>query len=219
MFNNNKMTIITRLETLGNYINDINHVSVVALTTETFPRYSNIYNGSILIPPTQILMQWADGDRFVIQNQYPAYLSNNSYVDEFIVALIGSLTRKNIILYIPHDEFDVYGPILISHFYYIYGLQLEILTDKLPYAPFAVIEEKIPFILSKLYLNNLMQANDYLDAYPSNLLLPEFVINKLAMDLQPLDQSATFNDYYNYFNELNVRKMESLGNMVEVIDK
>ena len=46
-----------------------------------------------------------------------------------------------------------------------------------------------------------MEPIDYIKSYPSSLLLPPFVINKLAVDLHPFE-NATFEQYADYFNKL-----------------
>ena len=43
---------------------------------------------------------------------------------------------------------------------------------------------------------------DFIRSYPRNLLLFPFVINKLAMDLHPFPNGATFEQYAEYFNKL-----------------
>lgn len=217
MFNNHKMSVVTDLNVLGQAINDINYVSIAAVTTNDYPRYSNIYNAAILLPPTQILMQWADGNPVVIQNQYPAYLANNKEADGFIVALLAALTKKNVVLYIPKDDFNVFGPVLLQHLYYMYGITVEVLIAGLQQTQFSIIPDKIPFILSKLYMNDLLDANVLLDAYPPQYALPDFVINKLAFELRPLDNTATFQDYANYFNGVVAKRIGNKINMVEVL--
>lgn len=216
MFNNHKMIIINNLNVLGNSIMDINHVAVAAITSE-YPNYDNVYNAGILTPPVQILMRWADGDPYIMQTEYPRYLSLDTNADEFIVGLLAALTKRDIVLYIPTDEYMIFGQFLLNHLYYMYGVVVENTTiPGMQPTQFYIMPEKIPFIISKLYMYDLMESNVFLELYPANYNLPDFVINKLAMELKPLDNRATFVDYANYFNNIVRSKMNIGVNMVEV---
>lgn len=210
MFKNNTMTVVTDLNTIGPDINNIDFVSIAAVTT-SFPNLPNIYNASILMPPTELLMQWADGDRYVLQSQYPLYLKSQM-PDEMLVAIISVLTKRNVILYIPSDDFNVFGQMLLNHIYFEYGI-----VCNTPSTTYSIDMTRMPYLISKFYMIDVMNAKDYLDCYPSNALLPEFVINKLAMDLHPFDYQATFQQYADYFNKLNSSTMGDMKSMVEYV--
>lgn len=215
MFNNHTMSLIHDLRMIGNEINNVDFISVAAITTGDYPPLPNIYNASILIPPTQILMDWADGNPLVLQNEYPRYLMSKD-PDEMIVALLAAMTQRNIILYIPKDDFDVFGMMLLNHLYYVYGI-----TCNYMQTAFSVDVTKIPYIMSKFYMIDVMEANDYLNSYPATAQLPEFVINKLAAELHPFNRPATFLEYANYFNGLLAarRQAQPLQNMVTMVTK
>ena len=119
MFNGHTMSLVTDLRMIPNQLNDFNFLSVAAITTSDYPNHPNIYNASILMPPTEILMAWAEGQTLVMQNEYPRYLMSKD-PDDMIVALIAAMTKRNIILYIPQDEFNIYGSILLNHIYFVY---------------------------------------------------------------------------------------------------
>ena len=142
-------------------------------------------------------MRWADGDPFILQNEYPKYLASNKDADDMIVALLTALTKKNIILFIPYDEYNIFGPMLLQHIYFTYGITMNTPTTK-----FSFNESKLPLLLSKFYMMDLMEPMDFIRSYPRNLLLFPFVINKLAMDLHPFPNGATFEQYAEYFNKL-----------------
>jgi len=74
------------------------------------------------------------------------------------------------------------------------------------YTQFTFDMNKIPIIISKFYMMNIMEAQDFLNLYPANYQLPDFVINKLAQDLHPFNQPADWAQYADYFNKLNVSK-------------
>lgn len=213
MFNGHTMTVITDLNLIADQINNIDFITVAAITgSGNYPNHPNIYNASILMPPTEILMAWSDGNDLIMQNEYPAYL-NCKEPDDMIVALIAAMTKKNIVLYIPMDEFMVYGEMLLNHIYYTYGI-----TCNFGNAIFSVNPSKIPFIISKFYLIDVMAPEDYLAMYPPNQPLPQFVINKLAMDLRPFAGPATFVDYEIYFNNLNMQKGQQQTGPVNMVN-
>ena len=215
MFNNHAMSVITDLRMLGPEINNIDLIAVAAITTNDYPKLPNVYNACILMPPTEILMRWADGDQYILQYQYPQYL-RTQIADDMIVALIALLTRKNVVLYIPSDEFNVFGRMLLDHIYFNYGI-----VCNTPTTQFNMDQSKIPFLISRFFMIDAMEANDYLSAYPANALLPEFVINKLAEELRPFAYQATFQQYAEYFNQLNRSKgtVRAHPDMVKVVDR
>lgn len=203
MFNGHSMSLVTNLNILGNEINNVDFITIAAITTSEYPQLPNIYNASILMPPTEILMAWADGDPFAIQTGYSQYLFTKD-ADDMIVALLAALTKKNIVLYIPQDEFNIFGQVLLNHLYYQYGL-----TVNFGSARFNIITGSIPVIISKFYLMDLMSFEDYIASYPANAKLPPIVINKMAQEIQPFNHPANFDQYYEYFNQLNMSKLQS----------
>ena len=216
MFNNHAMSVITNLSILGPEINNKDLIAVAAITTNDYPKLPNIYNASILIPPTEILMRWADGDPYVMQTQYPNYL-RTQVPDDMIVALIALLTKKNVVLYIPNDEFNIFGKMLLDYIYFNYGI-----VCNTPKTQFSIDSSKIPYLMSRFYMIDAMESNDYLSAYPGNALLPDFVINKLAEELMPFGQQLVpFQQYADYFNKLNASKGTVIAHpsMVKVVGK
>lgn len=211
MFNNHTMTMVTDLNMVMNDIRNVDYFIVAAVTTSPLPELKNIYEASILIPPTEILMEWVDGNSMVMNVEYPKYLMSKE-CDDMIVALIAALTQKNIILYIPAEEFGVFGQLLLNHIYYTYGI-----TCNTPTTTFSIVPAKIPFIASKFFMMDVMDAKDYLNMYPGKYRLPDFVINKLAEELHPFNHPASFEEYANYFNKYTYDRMmqEMNGNNIE----
>lgn len=201
MFNGHTMSLVTDLNMIQAQINDFNFLSVAAITTSDYPNHPNIYNASILMPPTEVLMAWAEGQPLVMQNEYPRYLMSKD-PDDMIVALIAAMTKRNIVLYIPQDEFNIYGNILLNHIYYIYGITCNFMGTQ-----FSVDQTKIPYIISKFYTIGVMSYEDFMAMYPANALLPEFVIQKMAREV-PIQSigTMTFQEYADYFNGVNASK-------------
>lgn len=216
MFNNHTMSVVTDLSLIAQQLNNTQFMTVAAITTSPYPTHPNIYNAAILMPPTELLMMWADlpanEGYFLMQNEYPKYLMQKD-PDDMLIALIAAMTKRNIVLFIPNDEFNVFGMALLNHIYYMYGITCNYMNTT-----FNVDSSKIPFIISKFYMCDLMEPNDYLASYPANMMLPEFVIQKLAIELQPLPGQPTFNDYANYFNQLNASKLPAPVQMVKIVD-
>lgn len=218
MFGNHTMSVVLDLNILGPAINDVDFMAIAAVTTdENYPHLRNIYNAGVLVPPTELLMEWADDPtpaNVILAHEYPMYLQTTD-CDDMIVALIAALTKKNVVLYIPKDEFEIYGNILLQHIYYRYGI-----TCNFGPTPFSINQSCLPFIYSKFYMMNMLLPYDYLNLYPGNVLLPQFVINKLAEDLHPFNYPATFDQYAAYFNELNAAKCKpNKVNMVKIVEK
>ena len=76
------------------------------------------------------------------------------------------------------------------------------ITMNTPTTIFAFNETKLPFLLSKFYMMDLMEPKDFIESYPFNMQLPPFVINKLAEEVKPFNHPATFIEYATYFNNL-----------------
>lgn len=202
MFNGNIMAVCTDLSTIPNEIRNIDYYIIAAITSSEVPAIPTIHYAGILMPPTQMLYAWAEGNTTILQTEYPKYLLTQD-CDDMIVALIAAMTKKNVILYIPEDEFRVYGLMLLNHLYYVYGITV---GSPIYRTQFNFDMNKIPFVISKFYMMGIMDAQDYIQAYPANYALPEFVINKLAQDLHPFNRQASWQEYVQYFNELNAAK-------------
>jgi hypothetical protein len=206
------MSLVNDLSMIQGQINDFNFLTVAAITTSDYPNHPNIYNASILMPPTEVLMAWAEGQPLVMQNEYPRYLLSTD-PDNMIVALIAAMTKKNIVLYIPQDEFNIYGNILLNHLYYVYGITCNYMQTQ-----FSVNQAKIPYIISKFYAIDVMSYDDYMAMYPANALLPEFVIQKMAREVPSLGGPASFQEYANYFNAINASKANNVKQtMVNIV--
>ena len=105
LFKNNTMTLITDPRAIGPEINNTDFVAIACINGVTdFKNHPNAYDASILLPPTELLMAWADGNQIAMQVEYPKYLACDKDADDMIVALITALTKKNIIIYIPQEE-------------------------------------------------------------------------------------------------------------------
>ncbi len=215
LFNNHTMTMVTDLSLVQqNDINNRDFVCIAAVTTSNdCLNHPSIYNAGILVPPVEILDRWANGDPYAIQNQYTEYLCNNKDADDMIIALLAALTTKNIILYIPQEEYDIFGIQLINHIYFMYGI-----TMNTPTTVFSFDESKLPLLLSKFYMMDLMEPMDYINSYSPFYKLPLWVIDKLANDLKPFNRAASFEEYNEYFNGL-VAKNNPNNTKIQILSR
>lgn len=205
MFNNHTMSLVTDVNMIGPVINNFDFVTVAAITTN-IPRHPNFYNASILMPPTEALMEWADGNIEIYSDIYYKYLIYDELCDSFILSLIAALTKKNVILYIPEDEVSIYSNILLRVLYDKYGIVVST-----PYNRFFFNIARLPYILCGFYNLGVMEGKDFIDAYPPEALpLPDHIIYKLAQDLKPFNRQAAYGEYVEYFTKLILSKNKSV---------
>jgi hypothetical protein len=205
--------MITDLSLITNQIKNIDYVIVAGITDTEIP---DVFNASVLLPPTELLMAWADNAPYVMQNQYPQYLRNCREADDMIVALLAALTKKNVVMYIPEDEFRIFGNELLNYIYFEYGI-----TMNTPTTTFAFDESKLPMLLSKFYMIDILDAKDYLALYPGQyqlIMWPE-LINKLALEIRPFNRPASYDEYYAYFNNIVRLNMQGLIQPVTIVRK
>lgn len=203
MFNNHRMSCVLDLAPISQDISIVNNYTIAAITTSYIANsLPNMHYAGVLVPPTSMLMYWADGDYDIIRREYPKYLMSKE-CDDMIVAFLAALTKRNVILYIPLEEYEVYGPILLNHIYYIYGIVCDTYTST-----YSFDINKIPLIVSKFYAMDIMDLDNYLASYPVNCPFPDFVIPKLSIDMNPFPQGATFDQYRAYFNNMNYNRLQ-----------
>ena len=219
LFKNHQMIMVTNQQLLNRYIYDFDYNVVAGITDQQIP---GVLNASVLMPPTELLMAWADGDNNAIINGYRMYL-NSQCPDELIVSLLAALTKKNVILYMPKDDFNVYGNIFLDYLNIAYGIKVGFLVEENPYGtPFMFDSNAFPLIISKFYMMDVMSANDFLNSYPPNTNLYPFVVNKLAAELRPYGRNqASFQQYAEFF-EYDINKRHNVNKMIvpiTIIDK
>ena len=184
MFNNHSMSLVLDLNMIANEIRNVDLFTIAAVTTSEVPNSPNVFYAGILVPPTELLMNWADGDQLAIHNRYPYYLQSQE-CDEIIITFLAALTKKNVIWYIPGTEYEIFGDVFINYLYYTYGIILNTPTTQ-----FSIDQH-------------------YIDMYPWQYQYPDFVINKLAYDFKPFNRPATFEEYKAYFNQMNASRAPS----------
>jgi hypothetical protein len=203
---------------VGYNINNIDLLSVIAIADAgDYAPHPNIYNMAILQPSTDILMRWADCPNAMqagalISAEYRQYLSTPD-CDEIIVSILAALCKKDIMIYIPAESFDIFGMVFIDHIYQMYGIMCGLNFN----GRFYVNPNNYPFILSKFYEYSFISAQLYIEKYPSMMRLPDWVINKLAIEMKPTHMPVDFQWYVTYFNDLNSKTVRPLNEMVTLI--
>lgn len=199
MFNNHSITVVTDLNLLQGDISSLTIATITQFPMNNMP--PNVYYAGLLYPPTELMMRWADSVRYdVMSIEYPRFLMNKDQ-DDMIVALLAALTKSNVIIYIPPEEFSIFGGIFLNHLYYVYGV-----VCNTPNSTFYIVPDKIPFLVIKFYLMNLMDPDEFLKLFPSNYPLPDEVVFKLSNDLMLFD--GTLEQYRVYFDKIRQRNNE-----------
>lgn len=196
------MTVLDDLRILGPAINDIEYLTIAAVTTDgQYPDLPNIHEASILLPPTDLMMFYVDGMgnpqvEATFKNEYIKYLDSKD-PDDMIVSLLAALTIKNVVIFIPYDEFSLFGDVLLAHLYYRFGI-----TCNFRNVLFNFDLTKVPFIMSKFYMIGVMEAQVYLQSYPINAPMPPFVIDALYDEVRPNNIPVSFTDKVMYIGNL-----------------
>ena len=220
MFNNHTMTVLEDLRILGPAINNVDYLTIAAVTTDgQYPDLPNIHEASILLPPTELMMFYVDNmndprAEALFKNEYAKYL-NSKDPDDMIVSLLAALTVRNVVIFIPQDEFQLFGPVLMNHLYFTYGI-----TCNFRNVVFNFDLTKVPFIMSKFYMIGVMEPQVFLDSYPIEAALPPFVVDPLYDEVRPNAQPMTFEQKAYYLDNLRrsrVSAPKELKPMVELV--
>jgi hypothetical protein len=217
------MTALDDLRILGPSINDVDLLTIAAVTTDgQYPDLPNIHEVSILIPPTELMMCYFDtvnenpAAEAIFKSEYAKYLDTKD-PDDMIVSLLAALTVRNVVIYIPHDEFRLFGDVLLNHIYYRYGIICNFRNTV-----FNFDVTKVPFIMSKFYMIGVMEAQVYLKSYPINVQMPPFVIDALYDEVRPNNVPVSFMEKVAYIDNLRrnmMPKPENLKPMVSVVSR
>lgn len=210
-----QMSVVTLESTAIDLANRPNYKIAMLSGDTNLLSHPNIYDASILVPPTELIMLWADGNIIAMTNQYPLYL-NNKDQDEMILALIAASYTKNIVLFMSDAEFDMYGSILLLHIYNKYGIQCTLNG----YGKFWVDYSKLHNIINGFFMMDLINGKTYLEAYPTNIDFPQYVIPKLIEYFgDPFEgKTMRYSDYYWHFKEMNYKLLPKME-MATMVNK
>lgn len=191
-------------------------VVIVALTANPneLPKpNNNIHVFSDLVPPTPLLMMWADGAQAQFLSGYNYELANNPACHNVIITLLATLVNNNVVLYIPQDEFDIFGMALLEYIRFIFGITVNSL-----FSVFSFDDTKIPFILSCFYMEGYMTHEDFIASYPKGLQFYDpAVLFKLGQDFGIMTLNVADLASY-FFNMCNANYQQQLVPLIRRVD-
>ena len=179
---NNNLKIIT-LDELGSVPTD----------------HPNVLSGTCLLPPIDALMAEADGNEELYDSIYMTYFSEDSYVIEFMAALLMYLYKGgDLLLYYPELDTNT-APKLSWVLWVRYGISIGIVNQR----PHQYDMQALPIWLNEIYFRDGMSYRDYLRLMPDEVLMclsTNPIIDKLLLDIAPLGDS--FNSKIEYIISL-----------------
>lgn len=135
--------------------------------------------GSLLVPPYQALAAVIDGDEEKFRYEYLNYLTMDPTVNKFInIILQALLAGTNIIFLMDREGPTKFDMILKEYFMISFGI---ILGDD--NTQFQYDLNYIPIILNKLYTEDDITPQSYLEMFPLEIPFDPFILRKLAFDL------------------------------------
>lgn len=185
--------------------NDINYANSAIINSrivaigeidEMTLRALNGVRGSIILPPYTAIEAELDNDvnRFV--QIYTQYLDSYE-VQSFIAVIIKAIhSGINILLYLSPDESEMGYSRAFMEYMKRYGMVIGTVNS-----PFMYDVSFDGINLSLMYMNDLISEEELLVLYPIQLLIPDIVCNKLAINLHPYgvtnlqEASLYFNNY------------------------
>lgn len=133
--------------------------------------------GSLLLPPYEALAAVIDGDEEKFRYEYINYLSTNITVNKFINIILQALIAGTNIILLMDREGPKFDMILKQFFQMFFGI---ILGDG--NIPFQFDMSYIPAVLNKLYSDDDISVEIFLEAYPLNMPFDYFILRKLSYD-------------------------------------
>lgn len=151
--------------------------------------------GSLLLPPYEALVSIIDGDEEKFRFEYLSYLSSNVTVNKFLNIVLQALIAGTNIIFLIDREGPKFDMILREFFMSAFGI---ILGDDSHQFQFDL--NFVPGILDRLYADDDININYYLQMYPENIPFDPFIIRKMAFD----SQMPYINDYQTgmYFKKM-----------------
>jgi len=161
----------------------------------------DIYNspgkigGSILVPPYEALAAIIDGDEEKFRYEYLNYLNTNLTANKFINILLQALMAGTNMIIILDREGPKFDMVLKEYFMMFFGI---VLGDESNAFQFDL--NYIPAILNRLYMDDDIPVNNFLQLYPENLPYDPVILRKMAFDYNV----PFVNDYETgiYFNKM-----------------
>lgn len=201
--------LVTDIDVIAtNQIDPSRKQYIIALTEDNeFLRYfPDAMQASILLPPYESLIYLTDGDMNNFRQIYLNYLSTSPEANMLMSIILKAVLFNglNIIFYVPSDENELgFFPVIAEYMFNCYGIVIGN-----PITPFAYIPTFDSVICDKLYMDGIIDIEEYMLNYPIGVGFTQLnVINKLSSELKlQLDDDAQLSDYakwlYDYKEEI-----------------
>lgn len=133
--------------------------------------------GSLLVPPYQALSAIIDGDEERFRYEYLNYLSNDLTVNKLINIILQALIAGTNIIILLDREGPKFDRELKEYFMTSFGILIGDGSNQ-----FQFDLNYIPIILNRLYSEDEININYYLNLYPLDVPFDPFILRKLAFD-------------------------------------
>lgn len=144
--------------------------------------HPNVIKGTCILPPVEALIAEADGDENLFDTIYSDYF-NTPFMFEFISALMISLYNgNNIVFYYYELDGNNVIPKLRQHMFQRYGIYIGVLGTR----DICKYDNRcLPIWLSHTFMINGITAREFLINYPPNLNIPQNIMDKIIIDMNP----------------------------------
>ena len=163
----------------------------------------------VLLPDQQALWAGADQGPEAMQVYYDEYLSQKEPT-EMIITICKLLCNNNILLYVDHNDGQLYIKQLIFHISKYYGLNIGVMTDRGVEVPSSFNVTYMGKIIQMMYMSDLCTFDELIMLMPMQDHFNQFVLQKMALEVQPyiknypsLEQLDNY--FFNYKNRCKMR--------------
>ena len=133
--------------------------------------------GSLLVPPYEALVHIIDADEEKFRYEYLAYLTNNITVNKFINIILQALMAGTNMIILLDKEGPKFDILLKEYFMMAFGI---IIGDSNTNFQYDI--NFIPVILNRLYMEDDIDIDIFLELFPEHIPFDPYVLRKLAFD-------------------------------------
>ena len=181
------------------------NTKIIAVSDTVDPnlmRTFNMVGASILVPPYQIMMMYAEGDLNNFRMGYISYLQEGPAAEYIAAILKAVISGINMVLYAPQDDIGAFGEPLQLYFGEMFGIPI-LNIDTNSVAPSQSNPNKYATMLNHMYFYTTLSAQEFIQLYPiSSVALNETLLHKLIQDMKPAIPEPSCDNYRNYFINL-----------------
>lgn len=174
--------------------------------------HPNVIGGTCLLPPINALIAEADGDEGLFDMYYAEHFTT-SFVDMFMGAIINYLiSGGDLVIYYPELN-SIIASKLMDMIWKRYGIGIGIVGQKEHFYDYSCL----PIWLGYAYTNKVINARDYLKVMPTNVIIPDLIMNQIIFEISPLEDD--YNDSVNYIYSLVHKFKEKPGLIIPIYRK